>query len=280
LEKPIRKFLNEVLPGLGYNTISYPPNFVIIVKASNNISTNAYDDLKQSKDDHEDHSYDPTKKFTISGTIYDNKNSEPVIGATLYIKEFESGTITNEFGVFSITIPSALYTINIKALGFDSEQLMIPLVKDTMLNLTLYDQTTQLEEIIVYDESEDHNVTDITMGTDRLNIETMKRIPPLMGQVDVIRSIMLLPGITTVGEGATGFNVRGGSIDQNLILLDEAPIYNSSHLFGFFTAFNSTAIKDVTISKGGIPAQYGGRISSILDVKIKQGNQTKFSGRG
>ena len=275
----LEALLEVVLPSMGYKTITFEPNYLIIVRDIRAIQYSNNDQYER-EETYSDYKYDITESFSITGILYDNKNSEPLIGATLYIQEVESGTITNEFGRYTITLPSSLYHITVNALGFDSEEFEVPLVKDTTIDLTLYDKTTQLEEIIVYDEAEDHNVSDISMGTDKLNIETLQRIPPFMGEIDVIRSIMLLPGITTTGEGATGFNVRGGSIDQNLILLDEAPIYNSSHLFGFFTAFNSAAIKDVTISKGGIPAQYGGRISSILDVKLKQGNRNKFTGSG
>jgi len=275
----IHELLDEVLPGIGFKAITFEPNYIVIVMDIKSVQY-PNDDKPEIEKAYSTYRYDVTKSYTITGIIVDNKNSGPLIGATLYIKELESGSATNEIGMYSITLPSSLYHITVNALGFDSEALEIPLINDTIINLTLYDKTTQLEEIIVYDEAEDQNVSDISMGTDKLNIETLQRIPPLMGEIDVIRSIMLLPGITTIGEGATGFNVRGGSIDQNLILLDEAPIYNSAHLFGFFTAFNSAAIKDVTISKGGIPAQYGGRISSILDVKIKQGNRNKFAGSG
>lgn len=277
---PLETILDRLLPNLGLKYINFPPNHYVIVldlDHTSGLNLSANNTTGKNKTHY---TFDPTKKYTITGTIIDNKNEESVIGATLFVKEIGSGTITNEFGTFSMTLPSSMYHISITALGFDSEEIEMPLVSDTTLNITLFDRTTRLQEIIIYDEAEDKNVSDISMGTTRLNLQTLKKIPPMMGEVDVLRSIMLLPGVTTVGEGATGYNVRGGSVDQNLILLDDAPIFNPSHFFGFFTAFNSRAVKDVTISKGGIPAQYGGRISSILDVKIRQGNKNKIQGEG
>ncbi len=279
-QQSLESILSDLLPRLGLRSVFFDPDHIIVVK---DLAHGANNTLNQSDDtpQHEArYSFDLSKEYTVNGMIRDNKNDEGIIGATIYVNELESGTITNELGQFSLTLPSNLYHLNISALGFDSESIELALVNDTTLSIILYDKTTQLQEIIISDEAVDRNVTDIAMGTNRLNIKTLRRIPPMMGEVDVIRSLMLLPGITTVGEGATSYNVRGGSVDQNLVLLDEAPIFNSSHFFGFFTAFNSNAIKDVTISKGGIPAQYGGRISSILDVKLRQGNNTRIKGEG
>jgi len=276
----LENLLTIILPDLQLKVISFNPNYLILVKdltkLDNIFSEAAPGELSSDLA----YSFDPDKKYTISGVIRDNKNSESVIGANIFVDEIQTGTITNELGYFSLTLPSGYYHLSFTSVGYDPEQLIIPLLKDTLIDLTLYDKTTQLQEIIIRDEAEDYNISDLSIGTTRLNIETLKNLPPLMGEVDVIRSIMLLPGITTVGEGATGYNVRGGSVDQNLVLLDEAPVFNSSHFFGFFTAFNSLAIKDVTISKGGIPAIYGGRISSILDVKLRQGNKNKIHGEG
>ncbi|MEL6924595.1 MAG: TonB-dependent receptor, partial [Bacteroidota bacterium] len=148
------------------------------------------------------------------------------------------------------------------------------------LNVDLGDDATVLEEVVVTSESEDKNVRNTEMSVNTLNVATISKLPALLGEVDVIRSIQLLPGVSTVGEGATGFNVRGGGVDQNLVLLDEAPVYNSSHLFGFFSVFNPDAVKDVKLYKGGIPAQYGGRLSSILDVRMKEGNSKKLAVSG
>ena len=279
MDLPLYRLFDQLLPNLNLQTIQFPPNYLVITQKIQKIEDKFHQDDGLPLEQKEYH-FDPTKQYTVSGTVLDNKSSEPLIGATLYVHELQSGTITNEFGIFTLTLPSSRYRISVSALGFEGSEINIPLIKDTTMEITLYDRTTQLQEIIVYDMSEDKNVTDISMGTTRINLQTLKKIPPMMGEVDVIRSIMLLPGVTSVGEGATGFNVRGGSVDQNQILIDEAPIFNPSHFFGLFTAFNSKAIKDLTISMGGIPAQYGGRISSILDIKVRQGNNKRIQGEG
>ncbi len=157
---------------------------------------------------------------------------------------------------------------------------MIDLQSNTTRDWEVEEDSKQLEEVVIRGEVENENVKTIEMSTNKLEIKTILKMPPLLGEVDIIRSVQLLPGVSTVGEGASGFNVRGGNIDQNLILLDEAPVYNSSHLFGFFSVFNPDAVKDLKLIKGGIPAQYGGRLSSILDVRMKEGNAKKFSGQG
>jgi hypothetical protein len=271
--------LAEILNLNGFKIVFFDPDYAIVV-----IDTDAGTNGILTFDDKGDRidliHYDHSKSYIVSGEILDGKTSEPLIGATIYIKELGTGTITNEFGLYSITLPSNAYNLTISALGFEQHQSHLRLINDTTLNVQLFDETRHLQEIIIYEEAEDHNVTDISMGRTRLNIATIKSIPPLMGEVDIIRSITLLPGVTTVGEGATGFNVRGGSVDQNLVLLDDAPVYNTSHFFGFFSSFNSKSVKDVTISKGGIPSQYGGRISSVLDVKVKSGNKKKIAGDG
>ena len=165
-------------------------------------------------------------------------------------------------------------------LGFDNQLRKIDLIQDTTLNVEMGATENILTEVVVLSEAEDQNITKTEMSVSKLNIQTIQKMPNLLGEVDVIRSIQLLPGVTTVGEGATGFNVRGGSVDQNLVLLDEAPVYNSSHLMGFFSVFNPDAVKDVKLYKGGIPARYGGRLSSILDVRMKEGNNKKFTTNG
>ncbi|HEX8548439.1 MAG TPA: TonB-dependent receptor, partial [Cytophagaceae bacterium] len=221
-----------------------------------------------------------TEKAVLSGKIKDAANGEDIIGATIFLKEINNGIVTNEYGFYSITVPKGKYTVNISYLGFAVQERIIELNQNTKLDIELAADTAQLEEVVVTGEKEDKNVKDIRMSTVEVDIKQIRKMPALLGEVDVIRSIQLLPGVSTVGEGASGFNVRGGSIDQNLVLLDEAPVYNSSHLFGFFSVFNPDAVKDVRLIKGGIPSQYGGRLSSILDVRLKEGNNKKLSGAG
>lgn len=219
-------------------------------------------------------------KQTISGFIRDDASGEDLIGATVQIKGTATGTITNVYGFYSLTLPADTYTIVVSYIGYTSITDEIDLNQSIKKDYRLKSGDTQLEAVVVTGEREDQNVTDVQMSVEKLTMNTVKQIPQLLGEADVIKSIQLRPGVTSVGEGASGFNVRGGNIDQNLILLDEAPVYNSSHLFGFFSVFNADAIKDVTLYKGGIPANYGGRLSSVMDVRQRDGNDKKFSGKG
>ena len=194
----------------------------------------------------------------------------------MYVKETGTGAVTNSYGFYAITLSPGSYNLVISYVGYAKQTRTVNLTDTNVpLNLELKQEGKQLQEVVVSTTREDDNVKNIEMSVNRIDVKTLQRIPALLGEVDVIRSIQLLPGVSTVGEGATGFNVRGGSIDQNLVLLDEAPVYNSSHLFGFFSVFNPDAVKDVKLIKGGIPANYGGRIASILDVRLKEGNAKK-----
>ena len=214
--------------------------------------------------------------LTVSGYIKDAANGEGLIGVSVYVKETGTGAATNNYGFYAITVPSGTYNLVISYVGYAKQTRRVDLADSNVrLDLELKQEGEQLQEVIVSTKREDDNIKNIAMSVNQIDVKTLKRIPALLGEVDVIRSIQLLPGVSTVGEGATGFNVRGGSIDQNLVLLDEAPVYNSSHLFGFFSVFNPDAVKDVKLIKGGIPANYGGRIASILDVRLKEGNAKK-----
>ncbi|MDX2195448.1 MAG: TonB-dependent receptor [Cytophagales bacterium] len=219
-------------------------------------------------------------KYTISGTLKDKKNGEDVIGATISVKETQAATTTNAYGFFSITLPEGKYTINVSYLGYKTYTNEIDLNANQKLNIEIEEEKIELTEVEVTSERPDANVKSIEMSINKLEMGQIKKMPALLGEVDVIRSIQLLPGVSSVGEGSSGFNVRGGSIDHNLVLLDEAPVYNSSHLFGFFSVFNPDAVKDVKLYKGGIPAQYGGRLASILDVRMKEGNNKRFAAQG
>lgn len=215
-------------------------------------------------------------KLTISGYVKDAANGEGLIGVSVYVKETGSGAVTNNYGFYAVTVPPGTYNLIITYVGYQKQTRTVTLGgQNVKLDLELSEEGKQLQEVVVSTKREDDNVKNIEMSVNRIDVKTLQRIPALLGEVDVIRSIQLLPGVSTVGEGATGFNVRGGSIDQNLVLLDEAPVYNSSHLFGFFSVFNPDAVKDVKLIKGGIPSNYGGRIASILDVRLKEGNAKK-----
>lgn len=218
--------------------------------------------------------------FTLSGYLSDASNGETLIGATAFVKETGSGTVSNEYGFYSISLPEGTYNIAYNYVGMNDQVVTVNLNENKKLDVELVNEATMIEEVVIVSEAKDKNVTEVEMSVNKLDIQTIKKLPSLLGEVEIIRSLQLLPGVSTVGEGATGFNVRGGSIDQNLVLLDEAPVYNSSHLFGFFSVFNPDAVKDVKLYKGGIPARYGGRLSSILDVRMKEGNAKKFEMNG
>ena len=227
-------------------------------------------------------SHGQTTKQTVSGYIKDANDGEALIGAAVYVEELKKGATSNVYGFYSLTLPEGKYTFKFLYLGYVTQIKEVDLTKNQNLNIDLAEEAKETKEVVITGEKTEMeaNVKSTQMGVNKLDIKTISKIPPLLGEVDVIRSIQLLPGVSTVGEGASGFNVRGGSIDQNLILLDEAPVYNSSHLFGFFSVFNPDAVKDVKLIKGGIPAQYGGRISSLLDIRMKEGNNKKFEGNG
>lgn len=216
-------------------------------------------------------------KYTISGTLTDSSNGETLIGATIQIKGTTVGTITNVYGFYSLTVPEGDYTLVFTYIGYSDIEKQIQLNQNVKFNTELEESSVQLEELVIVAEDEKRvNIETPQMSVSKLSSKAIKQIPAVMGEVDVIKSIQLLPGVTNAGEGASGFNVRGGAEDQNLIMLDEAIIYNSSHLFGFFSVFNADAIKDVQLYKGGIPARFGGRVSSILDIRQKDGNSKQF----
>ncbi|MEO6303301.1 MAG: TonB-dependent receptor [Bacteroidia bacterium] len=219
-------------------------------------------------------------KFSISGYIKDGKNGESLIGATISKQGSHLGSSANEYGFFSLTLPKGEHIIAVSLIGYKTYTFSVNLEKNIIKNYELSEEGKQLDEIEVTGEAADKNITSTEMGTTKLDIKEINKIPAMFGEVDIVRAIQMLPGVTTVGEGASGFNVRGGNVDQNLILLDEAPVYNSSHLFGFFSVFNPDAVKDVKLIKGGIPSQYGGRVSSILDIRMKEGNSKKFEVNG
>lgn len=220
------------------------------------------------------------RNVTLSGYVSDLESDESLIGVSVLLPELNTGTITNEYGFFSLTLPAGVYTIQIRYLGFETLTRELSLNEDVNENFELTPQAEVLDEVIVEENIELLNVRNPQMSVNKLAINTIKKIPAVLGEVDVIKSITLLPGVTNAGEGASGFNVRGGAADQNLILLDEAILFNSSHLFGFFSVFNPDAIKDIQLYKGGIPASYGGRASSVLNIYQKEGNRKKFESQG
>lgn len=220
------------------------------------------------------------EKFTLSGTITDFKNNETLIGVNIYIPALKIGTTTNEYGFYSLTVPAGEQQIEITYVGFQTIQKTVNLNQNVKMNFGLNEGGEELQEVVITDNKGKVNIKSPEMSTNKLSIATIKKMPVVLGEVDVLKSILLLPGVTNAGEGASGFNVRGGGADQNLILLDEATIFNSSHVFGFFSVFNPDAIKDLKLYKGGIPARYGGRASSVLDIYQKDGSSKDFHMNG
>jgi len=216
------------------------------------------------------------QKFTISGTIIDANSNETLIGVNVSIPELKTGVTTNEYGFYSITLPKGNYTLQITYLGFQNVEEKIQLFQNTKKSFKLVSGEQQLKEIVVTSNKKSINIKTPEMSVNKLSMGTIKKMPVVLGETDVLKSILLLPGVTNAGEGQSGFNVRGGGADQNLVLLDEATIFNSSHVFGFFSVFNPDAIKDLKLYKGGIPAHYGGRASSVLDIYQKEGNSNSF----
>ena len=216
------------------------------------------------------------EKFSLSGTISDSNTNETLIGVTVIIEELKTGTTTNEYGFYSITLPKGNYTVRYTYIGFQDIVEQINLTENIRKNVSLKETDYQLDEIIVSENIEKPNIEKPEMSVNKISVNTIKKLPVVLGETDILKSILTLPGVTNAGEGQSGFNVRGGAADQNLILLDEATIYNSSHLFGFFSVFNADAIKDLKLYKGGVPARFGGRVASVLDIYQKDGNSNGF----
>ena len=220
------------------------------------------------------------KNYVISGYIKDGSNGEALIGTTVYIRSLKSGATTNLYGFYSISLPEGSYLLEFSFLGYTTKQQQVDLHRNVTLNIDLFYRHEDLSEVEIVAQRKDDNVKKPEMSVIKMDVKSINRIPALFGEVDLIKAIQLLPGVQATSEGSTGFSVRGGNPDQNLILLDEAVVYNASHLLGFFSVFNNDAIKDVTLYKGDIPAASGGRLSSLLDVRMKDGNSRKFSATG
>ena len=216
--------------------------------------------------------------FTVSGTLRDQINGETLFGASIYLKGTTIGAVTNEYGFYSISAPGGNYTLVFSYMGYKENSMEINLDRDQKIDMELEEFSTQLQEVeVVAEEPERAILRKPEMSISKLNIKTVKQMPVVLGEVDIIKSLQVLPGVNKNGEGSSGFHVRGGAVDQNLVLLDEAIIYNTSHLLGFFSVFNADAVKDLKLYKGGIPAKFGGRVSSVLDVRQKDGNSKTFA---
>jgi outer membrane receptor for ferrienterochelin and colicin len=216
------------------------------------------------------------EKYTLSGYVTDLDNGETLIGANIYVADNPGqGTVSNVYGFYSLTLPEGDYQLIFSYLGFQDKIIDVQLRESKTLDATL-SQGVDLEQVVVTGEQEDKNVQNTQMGTLEVSTDQIKKLPALLGEVDVLKAIQLLPGVLSAGEGSSGFYVRGGGPDQNLVLLDEATVYNSGHLLGFFSVFNPDAIKNTTLIKGGMPANYGSRLSSVVDIQMKEGNKQYY----
>lgn len=220
------------------------------------------------------------ENYIINGVIKDSSSNETLYGVNILVANSNFGAVTNEYGFYSLKLPEGNHQIIISYLGYQEQTITVDLSENITLNFSLSETSESLDEVVITDDTEKLNIRKPEMSVNKLDISTIQKLPVVFGEVDVVKSLLLLPGVSNAGEGSSGFNVRGGAVDQNLILLDEATIYNSSHLFGLFSVFNPDAIKNLKLYKGGIPAKYGGRVSSVLEIFQKDGNSKEFKANG
>jgi len=218
--------------------------------------------------------------YTINGVIKDESSNETLYGVNILVTDLNSGVVSNEYGFYSLKLPKGSHNLIISYIGYQEQSITIEIDRNSTFNFSLIESSENLEEIVITSDSQRSNIRGPEMSVNRLDINTIQKLPVVFGEADVVKSLLLLPGVSNAGEGSSGFNVRGGAVDQNLILLDEATIYNSSHLFGLFSVFNPDAIKNLKLYKGGIPAKYGGRVSSVLEIFQKNGNSKEFKANG
>lgn len=216
------------------------------------------------------------QKFTVSGYVKNSATGEALIGANVFVKELLKGSPTNTYGFYSITLPNGTYTLTVTFMGYNEYFKKIDLNKDIKMNISLEEKVFQANEVVISAVKEDQNIQSTDMGRVEIPIEKIKSLPVLFGEVDILKTIQLTPGVKSAGEGSTGYYVRGGGPDQNLILLDEAVVYNAAHLMGFFSVFNADALNNIDLIKAGMPANYGGRLASVLDITMKEGNDKKY----
>jgi hypothetical protein len=220
------------------------------------------------------------EKVTLNGYVKDADNGEELIGVTVYIPQLKAGTVTNDYGFYALTVPKGSYEVQYSYIGYQLLKETIDLTHNVAHNVQLPTEAEQIQEIVIEDRPLDENVIAVQMSKNVVNMTQLRKLPALFGEVDIIKNIQMMPGVITAGEGTSAFFVRGGSADQNLILIDEAPVYDPSHLFGLFSVFNADVIKDSELYRGGIPSRFGGRLSSILDVRTKDGNNKGFNVTG
>ena len=215
--------------------------------------------------------------MTIDGFVKDSKTGEPLTGASVSVEKTKTGVATDQYGYYSLSLPRGRYVLDIQNIGMKDTRRQIILYNDGKLNIDMQQTIIRLKKVIISGQKQS-NVKGTFMGVQKLDIKTIKQVPIVFGETDILRVTSTLPGVKTVGESSTGLNVRGGAADQNLILFNDATVYNPSHFFGMFSAFNPDVVKDVELYKSSIPAKYGGRLSSVLDITSREGNKKEFTG--
>lgn len=281
-QTPLEQVVSQLLANTDFTYQTYQEQYIVLLQKNPNALNAA---RRQGQDEGliiigDSLSNNGQKTATVSGYVREGATGQGLTGATVFVQDMQQGTSTNLNGYFTLSLPVGVHQLSINSLGFEEENRNVRVISDGTLSVDLYEGTARLEEITITERAEDYNVSSSQMSATRMDIQKVKKMPAFMGEVDLINSIELLPGVSVAGEGAAGFNVRGGDVGQNLILLDGISIFNPSHLFGFFSAFNADLLKDATLYKGGIPSRYGGRIASVLDVSLKEGNLKKFTGSG
>ncbi len=284
-EQPLRSAFDNLFLGTDLSYLEIDNHAIVIVRdptmAIQRIATIQTAKREQKKIEKmnigSDEDGTRNKKVTLRGQLKDSKNKEPLVGASIYASDLKSGVTTDGEGNFAFTLPAGAHIINLNYVNYEERVIDLSIYKDGQLNMTLDESPRMLEEIVVMDKAA-KEVTTSKIGQTQFSMKEIKRQPALLGEVDLIKQIQVQPGVTTAGEAASGFNVRGGGVDQNLILYDGMPVFNSSHVFGFFSTFNAEAIRDVTFYRGGIPAEFGGRVSSVLDITSRDGGFEKWSG--
>ncbi len=286
--KTLGESLRQLFLGTDLNFVEVNPYTIVIVKDPSQVirHNEAIGNAKRERKKVEKVTFGspgtgsaPSKTFTLTGRIADDKNNDPMAGVTVYIKDISAGTVTDPDGRYSLSIPSGPHVISFSYINYDEKVVDLDMYANGTLDQKLEEIPTLLDEIVIQDRSV-RDITTSSIGVAQISIKELKRAPAMLGEVDLIKQIQTLPGVTTTGEASSGFNVRGGSVDQNLILYDGLPLFNSSHVFGFFSAFNADAIRDVTFYRGGIPAEFGGRMSSVLNIRSKEGDYERWSLNG
>ena len=268
----IDRDLLRILRGTGLTFMNYRDYLVIIYIDKSN--PGRYQDFSSGARTY------LNRIYRFSGQVLADKDDEPVIGATIYIEELDTGTITDINGYFRLNIPSGKYSVAVKSVGFIDQEIDLELVENIDRIISLPNEIIQLKEVVISESGGDRNISETAMGLFRINMKSLQSQPAFMAETDVVRGLLLLPGVSSAGEAATGFNVRGGNTDQNLVLLDDAPVYNASHIFGMFSVFNQDVIREASLQHSGLSARYGGRVSSVLDVKTKNNIPNRFRGCG